>query len=103
MCTVVKKNNIFPNIRKIMRLQVVSQAGRTDDSPHVARRHPLQIRLIRPMRTQVGRTSTIAETDDSAQWAESVFGRIIRLPTFSDEVEDDQVWGWWISFKLWYI
>ena len=35
--------------------------------------NPLQIRLIRPMRWQVGRTSTIAETDDSAQsiWAES--------------------------------
>ena len=34
--------------------------------------------MIRPMRA--GQTSTIAETDDSAQWPESVLGRIIHLP-----------------------
>ena len=45
-----------------------------DDSAHVTRQYPLQVRLNRPKRAQIARTSTIAETDDS------VLGRIIRFP-----------------------
>ena len=42
----------------------------------------LQVWMIRPMWAQARRTSTIAETDDSAQWAETVLGRIIQFPMF---------------------
>ena len=56
--------------------------GRTDNSAHVARQHRLQIRLIQPMLLQVGRTSSIAETDYSAESVLRQFalGRIIQLP-----------------------
>ena len=45
-----------------------------EDSAHVARQRPLQIQLIRPIYTQVGRTSIIAQMD------EYVLCRINRFP-----------------------
>ena len=64
---VIEDSTISPNIR-------------TDDSANVVHQHTLQVPMIQPMRAQAGQTSMIAETDDLAQWAESVLGRIIQFP-----------------------
>ena len=66
----------------------------TDDSAHAMyfglRRLWWQMPLIRARKTQVGQTSPLTETDNSAQWAEYISDRIIRLPKFKKSQDTTQ-------------
>ena len=57
---VIDDSTISPNIR-------------TDDSAHVVRRHTLQVRMLRSMRAQAGRTFTTESSASQIYFPELVF------------------------------